>query len=100
MACGGQGYADAYLIALQSTHCPDKEVLMRALLRALPLLLLSLAVQAAEVDRRIAVTIDDLPWARVDEIVPADLQAGAYGGRTCRATTPAPPRRYARCGRR
>ena len=48
---------------------------MRALLRALPLLLLSLAVQAAEVDRRIAVTIDDLPWARVDEIVPADLQA-------------------------
>ena len=75
MACGGQGYADAYLIALQSTHCPDKEVLMRALLRALPLLLLSLAVQAAEVDRRIAVTIDDLPWARVDEIVPADLQA-------------------------
>ncbi|CCP11317.1 polysaccharide deacetylase [Stenotrophomonas maltophilia SKK35] len=74
MACGGQGYADAYLIALQSTHCPDKEVLMRALLRALPLLLLSLAVQAAEVDRRIAVTIDDLPWARVDEIVPADLQ--------------------------
>lgn len=75
MACGGEGYADAYLIALQSTHCPDKEVLMRALLRALPLLLLSLAVQAAEVDRRIAVTIDDLPWARVDEIVPADLQA-------------------------
>jgi len=75
VACGGQGYADACLIALQSTHCPDKEVLMRALLRALPLLLLSLAAQAAEVDRRIAVTIDDLPWARVDEIVPADLQA-------------------------
>ena len=48
---------------------------MRALLRALPLLLLSLAAQAAEVDRRIAVTIDDLPWARVDEIVPVDLQA-------------------------
>jgi peptidoglycan/xylan/chitin deacetylase (PgdA/CDA1 family) len=41
----------------------------------LPLLLLSLAVHAAEVDRRIAVTIDDLPWARVDEIVPPDLQA-------------------------
>lgn len=31
--------------------------------------------QAAEVDRRIAVTIDDLPWARLDEIRPPDLQA-------------------------
>ncbi len=48
---------------------------MRWLLRAVPLLLCSLAVHAAEVDRRIAVTIDDLPWARVDEIVPPDLQA-------------------------
>lgn len=48
---------------------------MRTWLRALPLLLLSLAVHAAEVDRRIAVTIDDLPWARVDTILPADLQA-------------------------
>ena len=48
---------------------------MRLLLRALPLLLLSLAVHAAEVDRRIAVTIDDLPWARLDQIVPPDLQA-------------------------
>ncbi|KAF1014206.1 MAG: hypothetical protein GAK31_03230 [Stenotrophomonas maltophilia] len=48
---------------------------MRSLLRALPLLLLSLAVHAAGPDRRIAVTIDDLPWARLDEIVPADLQA-------------------------
>ncbi|HAL22085.1 MAG TPA: polysaccharide deacetylase [Stenotrophomonas sp.] len=47
---------------------------MRSLLRAVPLLLLSLVGHAAEVDRRIAVTIDDLPWARVDEIVPADLQ--------------------------
>lgn len=47
---------------------------MRSLLRALPLLFLSLTLHAAEVDRRIAVTIDDLPWARVDEIVPADLQ--------------------------
>lgn len=47
---------------------------MRTWLRALPLLLLSLAVHAAEVDRRIAVTIDDLPWARVDTILPADLQ--------------------------
>ena len=28
------------------------------------------------------------------------LQAGAYGGRTCRATTPEPPRRCGRCGRR
>ena len=48
---------------------------MRSLLRAVPLLLLSLVAQAAEVDRRIAVTIDDLPWARLDEIVPPDLQA-------------------------
>ena len=48
---------------------------MRTWLRALPLLLLSLAVHATEVDRRIAVTIDDLPWARVDTILPADLQA-------------------------
>lgn len=48
---------------------------MRLLLRALPLLLCSLAVHAAEVDRRIAVTIDDLPWARLDQIVPPDLQA-------------------------
>ena len=48
---------------------------MRLLLRALPLLLYSLAVHAAEVDRRIAVTIDDLPWARLDQIVPPDLQA-------------------------
>ena len=30
---------------------------------------------AAEPDRRIAVTIDDLPWARLDEITPPDLQA-------------------------
>ncbi|WMJ67644.1 polysaccharide deacetylase family protein [Stenotrophomonas sp. 24(2023)] len=48
---------------------------MRSLLRALPLLLLSLAVHAAGPDRRIAVTIDDLPWARVDKITPPDLQA-------------------------
>lgn len=47
---------------------------MRSLLRAVPLLLFSLVAHAVEVDRRIAVTIDDLPWARVDEIVPADLQ--------------------------
>ncbi|MCU1021005.1 polysaccharide deacetylase family protein [Stenotrophomonas maltophilia] len=47
---------------------------MRTWLCGLPLLLLSLAVHAAEVDRRIAVTIDDLPWARVDTILPADLQ--------------------------
>lgn len=48
---------------------------MRWLLRAVPLLLCSLAVHAAEVDRRIAVTIDDRPWARVDQIVPPDLQS-------------------------
>lgn len=45
--------------------------------RLLAWLLLAVAgvTQAAEVDRRIAVTIDDLPWARLDEIQPADLQA-------------------------
>ncbi|WP_251275669.1 hypothetical protein, partial [Enterobacter hormaechei] len=48
---------------------------MRWLLRAVPLLLCSLAVHAAEVDRRIAVTIDDLPWGRVDKKVPPDLLA-------------------------
>jgi peptidoglycan/xylan/chitin deacetylase (PgdA/CDA1 family) len=30
---------------------------------------------AGEPDRRIAVTIDDLPWARLDSIAPPDLQA-------------------------
>ena len=30
---------------------------------------------ATESDRRIAVTIDDLPWARLDRITPADLPA-------------------------
>jgi peptidoglycan/xylan/chitin deacetylase (PgdA/CDA1 family) len=29
---------------------------------------------AAEPDRQIAVTIDDLPWAGLDDMVPADLQ--------------------------
>lgn len=38
-------------------------------------LLLPLSAQAAPPDRRIAVTIDDLPWARLDSITPADLQA-------------------------
>ncbi|MET0582510.1 MAG: polysaccharide deacetylase family protein, partial [Pseudoxanthomonas sp.] len=34
------------------------------------------AAQAGDsIDRRIAVTIDDLPWARLEGIVPADLQA-------------------------
>ena len=44
---------------------------MRWLLRAVPLLLCSLAVHAAEVDRRIAMTIDDLPWA----LDPAGVEA-------------------------
>jgi peptidoglycan/xylan/chitin deacetylase (PgdA/CDA1 family) len=45
------------------------------------LLLLALATplvppaRAAEPDRRIAVTIDDLPWARLGETTPPDLQA-------------------------
>lgn len=34
---------------------------MSTWIRALPLLLLSVVTQAAEPDRRIAVTIDDLP---------------------------------------
>lgn len=33
------------------------------------------ASAAATTDRRIAVTIDDLPWARLDGITPPDLQA-------------------------
>ncbi|MET0716862.1 MAG: polysaccharide deacetylase family protein [Pseudoxanthomonas sp.] len=33
------------------------------------------ALAADSPDRRIAVTIDDLPWARLDEMAPADLQA-------------------------
>lgn len=45
--------------------------------RFFALLLLAVAGvgHAAEIDRRIAVTIDDLPWARLDEIQPPDLQA-------------------------
>jgi len=45
--------------------------------RLFALLLLAIAGvgHAAEIDRRIAVTIDDLPWARLDEIKPPDLQA-------------------------
>lgn len=44
--------------------------------RFFALLLLAIAGvgHAAEIDRRIAVTIDDLPWARLDEIQPPDLQ--------------------------
>ena len=45
--------------------------------RLFALLLLAIAGvgHAAEIDRRIAATIDDLPWARLDEIKPPDLQA-------------------------
>ena len=83
-ACGGDRAGPGGLIRAharrrtpiaQSTPRHSREDPMRLLLRALPLLLLSLAVHAAEVDRRIAVTIDDLPWARLDQIVPPDLQA-------------------------
>lgn len=35
----------------------------------------SLASMAAEPDRRIAITIDDLPWQRMDKTPPADLAA-------------------------
>lgn len=48
---------------------------MIARLIALLLLVVAGVGHAAELDRRIAVTIDDLPWARLDEIQPADLQA-------------------------
>ncbi len=55
---------------------------MRTLIRAVLLsVLLTTAALAAEPDRRIAIaiaiaiTIDDLPWARLDTITPADLQA-------------------------
>jgi peptidoglycan/xylan/chitin deacetylase (PgdA/CDA1 family) len=44
------------------------------LIAALLLLLPSMAF-AADSGRRIAVTIDDLPWARLDSMVPRDLQA-------------------------
>lgn len=49
---------------------------MRRLARFLALgtWLCATAALAAEPDRRIAVTIDDLPWARLDRIVPSDLQ--------------------------
>jgi peptidoglycan/xylan/chitin deacetylase (PgdA/CDA1 family) len=47
-----------------------------ALLFPLCLCLAALPVRAVEApDRRIAVTIDDLPWARLDETTPTDLQA-------------------------
>ncbi len=39
------------------------------------LLLLPALAAATPPDRRIAVTIDDLPWARLDRIAPPDLQA-------------------------
>ncbi len=39
------------------------------------LLLVSLPTGAAEPDRRIAVTIDDLPWARLGDVATPDLQA-------------------------
>ncbi len=48
---------------------------MIARLIALLLLVVAGVGHAAELDRRIAVTIDDLPWARLEEIQPADLQA-------------------------
>lgn len=49
---------------------------MRPLIRAVLLsVLLTTTALAGEPDRRIAITIDDLPWARLDTITPADLQA-------------------------
>ena len=51
---------------------------MRPLLRTLSALFLlasSLASQATEPDRRIAITIDDLPWQRMDKTPAAEVQA-------------------------
>ncbi|CAN4277187.1 polysaccharide deacetylase family protein [Pseudoxanthomonas sp. LjRoot125] len=51
---------------------------MRPLLRMLSALFLlasSLAAHAAEPDRRIAITIDDLPWQRMDKTPAAEVQA-------------------------
>ena len=48
---------------------------LRFLTVILLLLLLPSQGIAAAPDRRIAVTIDDLPWARLDRIAPPDLQA-------------------------
>jgi peptidoglycan/xylan/chitin deacetylase (PgdA/CDA1 family) len=48
---------------------------MRSLLLFICLIaLLPTEAITKEPDRRIAVTIDDLPWARLDEMAPADLQ--------------------------
>lgn len=48
---------------------------VRFLLRALLLSMLALAAQASPPDRRIAITIDDLPWQRMDTTPPAELGA-------------------------
>jgi peptidoglycan/xylan/chitin deacetylase (PgdA/CDA1 family) len=48
---------------------------LRFLAAILLLSLLPSQIMAAAPDRRIAVTIDDLPWARLDRIAPPDLQA-------------------------
>lgn len=48
---------------------------LRVLAAILSMLLLPSQAMAASPDRRIAVTIDDLPWARLDRIAPPDLQA-------------------------
>ena len=48
---------------------------LNSLLLLCACLWLSCLARADESDRRIAVTIDDLPWARLDGIVPPDLQA-------------------------
>lgn len=47
---------------------------LRFLAAILSLLRLSLQAMAAPPDCRIAVTIDDLPWVRLDRIAPTDLQ--------------------------
>jgi peptidoglycan/xylan/chitin deacetylase (PgdA/CDA1 family) len=46
---------------------------MPFLLRVLLLSTLAWSVHAAEPDRRIAITIDDLPWQRMDKTPPAEL---------------------------
>ena len=48
---------------------------MPFLLRVLLLSALALSAHAAEPDRRIAITVDDLPWQRMDRRPPTELSA-------------------------
>ena len=54
-------------------HRPGSRV--RFFLRVLLLSTLALAAQASPPDRRIAITIDDLPWQRMDKTPAVEVQA-------------------------